>query len=219
MISPLMTKKRMSRRDIANQDIGKRFGSLVMLSYQGVSGQSTMCKYKCDCGAIDTCNMYQVRKGAVTKCKACAYTYGRAKVKTISTDKKYGKLTPVQFSHRFQDKSYWLFNCDCGKMDCLVDSAVARGSVTCCDFCNPEIDPETLTEGANLKIAERNTGKRYGFLISTGFHKRMLGNTYYSYDCDCGRKTIKHNAYVHTMRTTSCGHPDCNVKQRTAKFN
>ena len=48
------------------------------------------------------------------------------------TGKKYGRLTAIEYSHRFNKKTYWIFICECGKKKILSMTTVMNGHSRSC---------------------------------------------------------------------------------------
>lgn len=109
------------------------------------------------------------------------------------TGQKFGRLEAVEFSHRKNAMTYWLFECDCGneiiKRVCIVTS----GNVKSCG----------CIRKANLK------GQKFGKLLvnnlnpiqgNDGKHRRG-----WLCKCECGNEKAILEASLKSGKTRSCG--------------
>lgn len=109
--------------------IGKRFGKLVVISYNGKDKRNNvlwLCQ--CDCGNIKIVLDYSLKSGNTKSC-GCL----RWQIKD-RTGKKYGSLAVIRFVKRDKRKrkTWWLCECNCGKEVVVDGNSLETGATKSC---------------------------------------------------------------------------------------
>lgn len=111
------------------------------------------------------------------------------------------RLTPIKFIYSKNNKSYWLFTCQCGNEIERPMNAFRSGNTKSCGclITNPPINNR----------AKDHTGKKFNRLLALiRFKKRNkqgISQIYYECLCDCGNKKSVLGAYLQNNNTKSCG--------------
>jgi len=122
---------------------------------------------------------------------------------------KNNKLTAIKFIERKNDKTYWLFKCDCGNEKSLVASRVfLKNSTTKSCGC--------YKKDIWAKVIKNNTCKTINVCI-----ERTKKEVYYHYKCNAKRRkyvfNIDYNFFIKLV-TSNCFY--CGVEpNRIQKFN
>ena len=107
---------------------GKTYGKLKVLEY---SKNNRKWKCQCKCGNIAYVRGSDLRAG---KTKSCGCELSKFKAKEDLTNKKFGRLTPIQYA----GKSKWLCKCDCGKEIITTTNYLKSGHTKSCGCINDE---------------------------------------------------------------------------------
>lgn len=90
---------------------------------------------------------------------------------------KFNKLTCIGYSHRENNKTYFIFRCDCGVERPFLASRVMKGLIKSCGCLK-----KTKYHTADKKFI----GKRFGhFVIKERIYKN--NRKFFTVDCDCGK--------------------------------
>lgn len=115
--------------------IGKRFGKLTVLSFEGVRNGSATFKCRCDCGKEITVKANSLKSGITTSCgcsrketmhKKYEYTWNSF----IGT--KINFLTATKFIGTKNGNAMFEFECECGNKTILSAYAVKSGKTKSC---------------------------------------------------------------------------------------
>lgn len=112
--------------DVHAQHVGKKFGSLKVLTVFKDTKTRFVCK--CDCGNVSICLASNIVAGNTTSC-------GCKTDRLDITDKRYGKLTVLKLGKRKPktgNHAYWLCRCDCGNVKEILDSNLKHGLIKSC---------------------------------------------------------------------------------------
>lgn len=124
------------------------------------------------------------------------------------TGQKFARLTVLgrDFERKATSGSYWLCECECGKIKSIKSSALRRGEITSCGCYRAE----RVAEIKKNQSEENMLGKRFGKLtvLERSNKKGSGGELYWICQCDCGSlievrgHSLRRND---TNRTVSCG--------------
>lgn len=165
--------------DLTNQ----RFGKLIALAPTRKNGR-TAWRCKCDCGNEIDVFTFCLRNGNTSSC-GCNQTN---QVKD-ELNKRYGKLTVIDYVGINNHHAEWKCRCDCGNVIIAKGDLLRNGSVTSCG-CNKIID---------------ETNNKYGKLsvISMAYIDKHCA--FWNCKCDCGNEIIVAGNHLRSGHTRSCG--------------
>lgn len=127
------------------------------------------------------------------------------------TGKKFNRLTVLRkdTERKTNNGSYWICQCDCGKIKSVKSSSLRRGEVQSCGCLRNEKVYEKMQE---LDYIDHLEGQRFGKLtVLSKDHeetKKHNNAVYWKCQCDCGKiKSIRGNNLKRKdeNRTVSCG--------------
>ena len=190
---------------------GLQFGKLKVLKRDADrKAQAAYWICQCECGNTISVKGQNLRNGKVD-C-GCGLHERLSKAQTLDTTsligKKFGKLTvkerdltkPIGHGH----PSYWICECDCGKMTSVWYSGLTSGRTKSCGC----LVSETITK-KNMKDL---TNQRFGMVIAKENTLRTTSHHSYIWrcECDCGNKEYYTSAEsLLSGRIHSCG---CNTR-------
>jgi len=178
--------RRIYRNDILKCNncelIGKKFGLLTAWKTDAKDQFSIICK--CKCG-----NTNAVRKSDLVNSNTKSCGCVGLEIENIPFLKKYGKLTAIKKDLVF--KSYWICECDCGKLTSYHRSSLLSGKTTSC--------------GCEAIKKSDLIGQKFGKLTVLKRAKTSLGKTAWECKCECGKKTKVPSGYLKATQAPSCG--------------
>lgn len=122
-----------------DENIGKRFGKLTIIEPAHTDKKSKYYICKCDCGNYKTIRLDNLKYRKTTSCGCLKYE------KHISAGKKFGLLTPIEFSYTDNRKTYWICKCDCGNIKKVRADHLKSGTVVSCG-CKKKSDQNSIFE-------------------------------------------------------------------------
>lgn len=165
-------------------ELGNRYGKLVVIQQVESKNSSVQWLCKCDCGNTKVYTGSMLRSGKATSC-------GCARRKDY-TGKKFGKLTAIKFVKFENKRSYWLFKCECGnELIFRIDAAVS-GDKKHCGHC---VSTNIINE----------VGNRYGLLVVESYNDTKNGCAYWNCKCDCGNHIVARGSTLRSGDISSCG--------------
>ena len=166
-------------------EIGNKYGKWTVIGRAENRGTKAYWVCQCECGTIKEISGTSLRNGTSTSC-------GCSKRKDY-TNERFGKLTAIKFHHIENNKTFWLFKCDCGNYIVgRIDEAVA-GDLTSCQQCL-----------SNRIIDE--VGHKYGKLTVVSFVGiNNKGQALWKCQCECGNTCIKVGSILRSGCCNSCG--------------
>ena len=178
-----------------NNLIGKQFGKLTVIEYDGNS--SWLCE--CECGNKTTVTTSNLKNG---KTKSCGCLRGknlkgnvRAKPpKYDLTNQRFGKLTAISYVKG----SKWLCKCDCGKETTVETRNLLTGHTRSCGCLVKENGQYHTTdmlgyEDENFKVLSRAGSDNQGIALWNCLCKK------------CGKSFITRGSHIRTKEISSCG--------------
>lgn len=116
------------------------------------------------------------------------------------TGKSYGRLTVRELCRVVGGKSYWLCECECGKLVTVRGDHLTGGHTISCGCARPK--------------REDLTGAKFGRLTVITFdHMDIHGQPHWLCECSCGTKITVRASHLKSGHTTSCG---CYIKEWNA---
>lgn len=200
-----LNKDNLYHRSDKNREemIGKRFGKLMVLSFEGVRNEKAIFKCRCDCDQEIIARGADLKSGNTTSCgcskKETMYKkYGDTWSSFIGT--KINHLTAIEFIGTKNNKSIFKFLCDCGNT--VISSAynVKSGHIKSCGCQMKETIHKKYEEAWNSFI-----GTKVNFLTATKFVGTKNGKAMFEFECECGNKVILSAYTVRSGKTKSCG--------------
>ena len=161
------TKNRHDR--FRENNIGKRFGKLVILSYDEYgSNECGRTKYicKCDCGNVVSVRWDNINNGDTTSCGCYGSEYSKERKQIDLTNKKFGKLVAI----KRLDNGKWLCNCECGGTTEVTTAKLTTGhTVSCgCVSSKGELSIRKYLDKINIPYEQQ---KEFNNLIGVGEKK------------------------------------------------
>lgn len=125
------------------------------------------------------------------------------------TGQKFGRLTVLhKDTNRItKNGSYWICQCNCGKIKSIKSSSLRRGEIQSCGCLRNEKSIEAKKEKG---LIDDLTGQRFGFLtvISKNPNRGSNRAVYWDCICDCGNRVTVQSSNLKrkdSSRTISCG--------------
>ena len=123
------------------------------------------------------------------------------------TGNKYGRLTVLHkdAERKTNNGSYWVCQCDCGKIKSVKSSSLRRGEIKSCGCLRNEI-----VYAANEYRRDHLEGQKFGKLtVIERDETKPKGVVYWICLCDCGNLTSVRGSNLKTQdtnhKTVSCG--------------
>lgn len=179
--------KRRQAEKKAEEMIGKRFGRLVVESYELKARKSNPNKReiyytcKCDCGGSTVTVRRNLESGISQSCGCLSKEAMQSYINSIKIDltgKKFGKLTVIQQSkeHGSHGQAKWECQCDCGsKIVAWGQSLRERRTPSCgCLISSGEEKIAALLSQVGIQFTREQT--------FSGLKSKKQRNCYYRYD-------------------------------------
>lgn len=134
--------------------IGKKFGSLTVISKTNERYYDGSCLYecKCDCGQVIKTTSSRLKSGHTSSCGGTVH-----KIDNL-IGKKFGKLTVVSFAYAKNTKAYWNCKCECGGTIIAKGTFLKTGNIVSCGCAKKASRDEGLkqikkafVDGTNIK--------------------------------------------------------------------
>lgn len=175
--------------------IGKRFGKLVVLSYnpeRSKTLKASVWNCKCDCGNTVTVERKKLLNGTRTDCLNCIE-------QLCKPGTRFGKLTVIEKDEavsRARQQYILKCKCDCGKECYITRTDLLNGVRSSCPDC------------VKLSKHEDVTGKRFGNLVAVCLDEnrtKIAQKAIWKCVCDCGNTTYSSLSNLKGGISTSCG--------------
>lgn len=112
----------------------KKFGKLLIISRFGLTKHGEYAKWycRCDCGNYCIKTWSSIKKSSNPSC-GCEKknNLGNSKRKDLS-NKRFGKLTVISYSHSYNNRAVWKCKCDCGNECLAIGKYLLDGSKKSC---------------------------------------------------------------------------------------
>ena len=123
------------------------------------------------------------------------------------TGQKFGRLTVLHRDTERKGATYWICQCDCGKIKSVKGSSLKRGEIVSCGCYRTERMMKTKEERG---LIDDLTGQRFGFLtvIAKNPIRGTSGAVQWDCVCDCGNYITVQGSNLKRKdinRTVSCG--------------
>ena len=159
--------------------IGKRFGSLVVVSFVGVHKHRSRWSCLCDCGNTTETTTNQLTTMGTTSC-------GCTRRENL-VGKRFGQLVVQKYVYTKKTKAYWSCLCDCGATIITSANMLKVGDKTSCGTDGHVIGKSIYCAGCGIEKTSDTTR----FQKAKGM---------YSHLCRCCEREY-HNKYTKTMRS------------------
>lgn len=113
------------------------------------------------------------------------------------TGQRFGRLVVKEMAYKKNGFDYWLCMCDCSKEKIIRGWSLRKGITQSCGCLQRD---KVLS--ANLKEI---SGEKFGRLTAIRFIRKKGSNTYWEFECECGKKIIAQKTAVMSGFTNSCG--------------
>ena len=179
-------------------EIGNKYGSLLVIDAAENIGQRKAWKCICDCGQEIIVKGTDLRTGRKTHCGCQTKRMGGFK---DETGNRYGRLMVLEEAGRGSDRAIrWRCRCDCGNITIVRGRDLRQGKTKSCGCLASEVRGTTLLKDL--------TGQRFNKLLVLGpkiINTSKGRRTYWECLCDCGNHSIVNGANLRSGTTQSCG--------------
>lgn len=110
---------------------------------------------------------------------------------------KYNDLLALDNYIKINNRTTWLFKCDCGVEKFITKDNVIRGKVRHCGC-------KTSESRSKIHLIDIKNQK-YGRWTAISFSHIHNGQHYWNFKCDCGKDKIVQKSSVRAGESTSCG--------------
>ena len=153
-------------------EVGNRYGRLIVIKRQGSKNGHAAWLCKCDCGKSIIVDGTHLRNGSCTSC-GCFARENSSKIHGINEiGNRYGKLTVIERDYNSDNEHIkWICKCDCGNITSVLSSNLRRGNVKSCG-CLKSIGEQNILQ----LLLDNNIlfKKEYWFPNLLGVHGRPL---------------------------------------------
>ena len=180
-------------RDLTNQCFG-RLMAVEPIRKEKRKGYIWKCK--CSCGGSKEVPAIYLLNGHT---KSCGCIKLENKKKQDITGKRWGRLVAVQFMYVENNKSYWLFQCDCGNQKVIAASDVKHSGTRSCGC--------LVNEHAMNLNRQDITGERFDRLkaVCPTDNRDDSGSVIWKCICECGTEVLHSVNQLRSGRIHSCG--------------
>jgi hypothetical protein len=159
---------------------------------------------ECECSARVIIEATAFKRNKIKSCGCMQKERGK-NLRDL-TNQVFGKLTVISRAEEDyvgsdgRHRPMWVCSCECGGTITLRSTHLVRGTVTCCDECNPK----KRRIGLKLNLV----GKRFGkwvVLAEVPQKRTRSGHTRWLCRCDCGTVREVDGGHLTQHASTSCG--------------
>ena len=125
------------------------------------------------------------------------------------TNQKFGRLTVLYKDNNRKSNcgSYWICQCDCGKIKSIKSSSLRRGEIQSCGCLRNERSKQAKEK---LGLVDNLVGQKFGLLTvlekDEETTKKYSGAVYWKCLCDCGNICEQSSEYLkRTGLPRDCG--------------
>ncbi len=180
--------------------VGQKFQLLTAVKRIENRNRLTFWLFRCDCGKEVERRLRDVVRNTKNSC-GCVHPKFKDK-----TGQKFGMLEAIKYVGRKNNRSIWLFRCDCGKEKELVFTNVSIGTVVSCG-CYKKIWAENKRKDlSGLRIGNVTIIKTVG--------KKEYKNAGFIWEClcDCGKLFNVYNSYLNELLKKKDTYYSCGCK-------
>lgn len=198
---------------------GQRFGKLTVLymsdNHISKNGNKRIVWHcRCDCGNETDVMALNLTRNHTTSC-GCARLEGRKRISRDITGQRFGNLIGVKRVDNKNDKTRWLFHCDCGnEIECYLSNVTTGKTNSCGKEC--KLKNHLNDKKKNKGYRKDLTGQKFGRLTVLEKLKDKNGLTQFKCICDCGNVKITSGNNLKYGSTQSCG---CLHKEKAGTYN
>lgn len=184
------------RRKIFENLIGKKFGLLVVESFDERRKYRDYWRCKCFCGNYLSVTSYHLKKMLSCGCKKKSF---------LNVGDKFGMLTILgDFKHNKHKGGYqWLCKCDCGIEKYFYEYYLRSPAKNKCCGCMHRRLPRKMLPRCREVVDL--SGKRIGKLVVSKSTKIVGNSVYWLCECSCGNKKYLAESYLRYGKPHSCG--------------
>lgn len=171
------------------EEVGNRYGKLLVVKDAGKKWGGVLWECKCDCGNVVYVTGENLRHRGVTNC-GCSRNY----YKKTEIGKKYGKLLVIRDVGRKRGEILWECKCDCGNIVNVIGSNLRKGSTRSCGCLKYDYyksvkgvkkTPDGYSSTTNLLNVYRRNAKKRGFEFSLSREQFVQVCKSRCYYCGC----------------------------------
>ncbi|MGL5692695.1 MAG: hypothetical protein ACRCXA_01365 [Peptostreptococcaceae bacterium] len=168
-LSKILKEYNLSTRSKVDENIGKRFGKLVVLERveNTIEGRKVY-KCKCDCGNITKIKGKYLYNGDTKSCGCYEKDFRQLQEKNYKealkkVGEKHGMLTIIDVEMGTNRQAYYMIcRCECGSVSRKIYSNIVKGRIVSCGCYASEMRSKQLTEQI-LNIHKNNRDKNWYF--------------------------------------------------------
>ena len=181
--------------------VGRRYGRLEVLSFDGSASHDRWWQCRCDCGSICVRRGKVLRRGESRSC-GCL-DKDRIRVKNLA-GRKFGRLLVVRQSGKESGRICWECVCDCGQTTRIRGNSLVSGRIKSCGCIRRETASRTTLSNMKYQV---EVGKKFGRLLVTKLaeHRGRDGKRLWECVCDCGGMVTLDSTILGSGNTKSCG--------------
>lgn len=212
---------------------GKIFEYLTVLAYNGKDNSGKILwECQCKCGNIISARANDLKSKKILSCGCLGkekrekgyFEYIKEKEEHPSfyndlTGKIFGRLTVLSFDEETtkekrtetNKKSFWLCQCECGKIKSICSSSLTSGYTLSCGCLQAEVSSENMKKIQYLgvqKLRDDLIGQKFGKLKVLSLNTDLSGKgkkSFWNCLCDCGNECIVRGHSLKNGHTQSCG--------------
>lgn len=185
-------QKKLGLQRTINRLLGKTFGNLTAISFEGKRGTNNYVKVRCTCGNEEIVNEKFLR--TITECSLCRKLHYKQRLKVDLIGKRFDKLQVLCYDN---DTRKWKCQCECGNVCEVSTYSLTRKNGTKSCGC--------LKHQHNSNFKDL-TGMTFGLLFVESYAKFEHGHTYWNCVCSCGKRKLVDGDKLRRHTTLSCGH-------------
>lgn len=158
-------------------ELGKRYGKLLVVSRAVYQGRRAYWLAQCDCGNTHLVLGDHLRRGATRSCGQC-YLERRPRAMRDETGNRYGRLVVIETQRRAPGvKTLWVCKCDCGRETVAAGYDMRKGIVKSCGCVRKPRDPihyrSSTDQPREKHLTDYQLSRKPGFGIGPGAHRRV----------------------------------------------
>lgn len=212
-------------RSVRKALVGKRFGSLEVVNYEGTDKfRNSIWLCKCDCGKYIYEKGTLLTTGKVISCGKCGVKFSLSpiqdeeytKMRKDYINERFGRLVVVdEFMEQRENSKravhYCKCKCDCGNEKVVMLSNLKNGRTLSCGCLQVE-----KSIGTKHNLTEDLIGKRFNKLLVLGFDDEQKK---WKCQCDCGNIVYQTKVLLTNGKLKACDNCRNELVQKLKKEN